>query len=289
MGTEPGRGIQRERTHHHGPDTLHVRRIREPHSVAGSSAVTERLTTSHGWTALADLPVQDGYDATSACALTTTARVAGTVPGTALALREHPSGIVVGERYKRHRLARATAAHGLVTDHSARRCSPGANVRARSPPSPETLGRDLRGPAARRNVLTMPTAGSPSHSAAHSLFDVAARSLTHADVFALSEDQQAALGHARQLLAAEAGGHAALVVTGGAGSGKSALALTLLGDALRAAHPAIAPKPRSCSTPPASWCSCSTRTRRSAPGKSEPATTSRRPRTRAVPQCGPCS
>ncbi len=81
----------------------------------------------------------------------------------------------------------------------------------------------------------MPTAGSPSRSAAPSLFDVAARSLTHPDAFALSEDQQAVLGQVHRLLAAD-DGQAAVVVTGAAGSGKSALALTLLGEALRAGY-----------------------------------------------------
>ena len=81
----------------------------------------------------------------------------------------------------------------------------------------------------------MPTAGSPSRSAAPSLFDVAARSLTHPDAFALSEDQQAVLGKVHRLLADD-DGPAAVVVTGAAGSGKSALALTLLGEALRAGY-----------------------------------------------------
>ncbi|SFB53304.1 hypothetical protein SAMN05216266_11714 [Amycolatopsis marina] len=82
----------------------------------------------------------------------------------------------------------------------------------------------------------MPTAGSPSPSAAHSLFDAAAPSLTDAEVFTLSEDQQAVCDHVRQLLAAPSGSTTALVVTGGAGTGKSALAVTLLGEALRAGY-----------------------------------------------------
>ncbi|MEV6906002.1 DNA/RNA helicase domain-containing protein [Amycolatopsis sp. NPDC051071] len=82
----------------------------------------------------------------------------------------------------------------------------------------------------------MPTAGSPSHSAAPTLFDLAARSLTHANVFALSDDQQAVLGHVRRCLADENGPRAVVVVAGAAGTGKSALALTLLGEAVRAGH-----------------------------------------------------
>ncbi|WP_410658341.1 DNA/RNA helicase domain-containing protein [Amycolatopsis sp. lyj-112] len=82
----------------------------------------------------------------------------------------------------------------------------------------------------------MPTAGSPSRSAAPILFDLAARSLTHADVFALSDDQQAVLGHVRRCLADEDGPKTVVVVAGAAGTGKSALALTLLGEAMRAGH-----------------------------------------------------
>jgi hypothetical protein len=81
----------------------------------------------------------------------------------------------------------------------------------------------------------MPTAGSPARSAAPSLFDLAARSLTHPDVFTLSEDQRAVVGHVHRLLA-DSGARTAVVVTGSAGSGKSALALTLLGEALRAGY-----------------------------------------------------
>lgn len=83
----------------------------------------------------------------------------------------------------------------------------------------------------------MPTAGPPSRSAAPTLFDLAARSLTHTDAFALSQDQQAVLRHVHRVLADEGGGQrAAVVVAGTAGSGKSALALTLLGEAVRAGY-----------------------------------------------------
>ncbi len=82
----------------------------------------------------------------------------------------------------------------------------------------------------------MPTAGSPSHSAAPTLFDLAARSLTHPDVFALADDQQAVLDHVRRCLADEHGPRAVVVVAGAAGTGKSALALTLLGEALRTGY-----------------------------------------------------
>ncbi|UUV28592.1 DUF2075 domain-containing protein [Amycolatopsis roodepoortensis] len=82
----------------------------------------------------------------------------------------------------------------------------------------------------------MPTAGSPSRSAAPTLFDLAARSITHADVFGLDGDQQAVLDHVRRCLADESGPRAVVVVAGGAGTGKSALALTLLGEALRAGY-----------------------------------------------------
>lgn len=82
----------------------------------------------------------------------------------------------------------------------------------------------------------MPTAGSPSRSSAPSLFDLAARSLTQADAFTLSDDQQAALGQVHQLLAESSGQRAVVLVSGSAGSGKSALALTLLGEALRAGY-----------------------------------------------------
>ncbi|MFC3450785.1 DNA/RNA helicase domain-containing protein [Amycolatopsis speibonae] len=78
------------------------------------------------------------------------------------------------------------------------------------------------------------TAGSPSRSAAPTLFDLAARTLTHADAFALSADQQVVLDRVRQCLADEDGPRAVVVVAGAAGTGKSALALTLLGEALRA-------------------------------------------------------
>ncbi len=90
-----------ERIHHHGPDTLRVRVVRDLHSATRSRAVTERLTTSHGWSVLAELPAHDWYDATSGCTLATTARVLGSVAGTVLeaALREHPLEIVFGERY----------------------------------------------------------------------------------------------------------------------------------------------------------------------------------------------
>ncbi|ANN21119.1 hypothetical protein SD37_39735 [Amycolatopsis orientalis] len=82
----------------------------------------------------------------------------------------------------------------------------------------------------------MPTAGSPSRPAAPTLFDLAARSLTHVDVFALSDDQETVLDHVRRCLADEAGPRAVVVVAGAAGTGKSALALTLLGEALRAGY-----------------------------------------------------
>ncbi|MFE6611561.1 DNA/RNA helicase domain-containing protein [Amycolatopsis sp. NPDC057786] len=82
----------------------------------------------------------------------------------------------------------------------------------------------------------MPTAGSPSRPAAPTLFDLAARSLTHVDVFALSDDQETVLDHVRRCLADEDGPRAVVVVAGAAGTGKSALALTLLGEALRAGY-----------------------------------------------------
>ncbi|MEU3622557.1 hypothetical protein BS329_03610 [Amycolatopsis coloradensis] len=83
----------------------------------------------------------------------------------------------------------------------------------------------------------MPTAGSPSRSAAPTLFDLAARSLTHADAFALSDDQRTVLDHVRRCLAGEDGVRAVVVVVAGAaGTGKSALALTLLGEAVRAGY-----------------------------------------------------
>lgn len=65
----------------------------------------------------------------------------------------------------------------------------------------------------------MPTAGSSSRSSAPSLFDLAARSLTHANAFTLSDDQQAVLGQVHQLLAESSGQRAVVVVTGSAGSG----------------------------------------------------------------------
>ncbi|WP_410648005.1 DNA/RNA helicase domain-containing protein [Amycolatopsis sp. cmx-4-54] len=82
----------------------------------------------------------------------------------------------------------------------------------------------------------MPTAGSPSHSATPTLFDLAARSLLHPDVFTLADDQQAVLDHVRRCLADEDRPKAVAVIAGAAGTGKSALALTLLGEALRAGH-----------------------------------------------------
>ncbi|MFI5560796.1 DNA/RNA helicase domain-containing protein [Amycolatopsis japonica] len=82
----------------------------------------------------------------------------------------------------------------------------------------------------------MPTTGSSSPSAAPALFDLAARALTHADVFALADDQRAVLDHVRQGLADQGDTRAVAVVAGAAGTGKSALALTLLGDALRAGY-----------------------------------------------------
>ncbi|MFI9452495.1 DNA/RNA helicase domain-containing protein [Amycolatopsis sp. NPDC052450] len=82
----------------------------------------------------------------------------------------------------------------------------------------------------------MPSAGSPSRPAAPTLFDLAARSLTHADVFGLDRDQQAVLDHVRRYLADEDGPRAVVVVAGAAGTGKSALALTLLGEAVRAGY-----------------------------------------------------
>ncbi|QWF81035.1 hypothetical protein [Amycolatopsis sp. CA-230715] len=90
-----------ERTLHNGPGTLRVRVARDLHSAARSRAVTELLTTSTGWTTLAELPARDWYEATSGCTVATTARVLGGVADTALeaALRDHPLGIVVGERY----------------------------------------------------------------------------------------------------------------------------------------------------------------------------------------------
>ncbi|SFB53293.1 hypothetical protein SAMN05216266_11712 [Amycolatopsis marina] len=89
-----------ERCYHHGPDTLRVRVVRDLHSAPRSSAVTERRTTCHSWTVLADLPAQHWYDATSACTLATTASVLGRVAVTVLeqALREHTSAPVFGER-----------------------------------------------------------------------------------------------------------------------------------------------------------------------------------------------
>ncbi|OXM44503.1 DNA/RNA helicase domain-containing protein [Amycolatopsis alba] len=82
----------------------------------------------------------------------------------------------------------------------------------------------------------MPTAGSPARSAAPTLFDLASLSLTHADVFALSGDQRAVLDRVRRCLADEDGPRAVVVVAGAAGTGKSALALTLLGEVLRAGY-----------------------------------------------------
>ncbi|MEU3767938.1 DNA/RNA helicase domain-containing protein [Amycolatopsis keratiniphila] len=82
----------------------------------------------------------------------------------------------------------------------------------------------------------MPTTGSSSRSAAPTLFDLAARALTHADVFALADDQRAVLDHVRQGLADQGDTRAVAVVAGAAGTGKSALALTLLGEALRAGY-----------------------------------------------------
>ncbi|MFD5089878.1 DNA/RNA helicase domain-containing protein [Amycolatopsis thailandensis] len=82
----------------------------------------------------------------------------------------------------------------------------------------------------------MPTAGFPSRSATPTLFDLAARSLTHAGVFALADDQQAVLDRVRRCLADKDGVRAAVVVAGAAGTGKSALALTLLGEAVRAGY-----------------------------------------------------
>ncbi|MGW4826281.1 DNA/RNA helicase domain-containing protein [Amycolatopsis japonica] len=71
---------------------------------------------------------------------------------------------------------------------------------------------------------------------APALFDVAARSLTRSDVFTLSGDQQTVLDHVRRSLADEDGPRVVMVVAGTAGTGKSALALTLLGEALRAGY-----------------------------------------------------
>ncbi|WP_083649947.1 DNA/RNA helicase domain-containing protein [Amycolatopsis sp. CB00013] len=82
----------------------------------------------------------------------------------------------------------------------------------------------------------MPTTGSSSRSAAPTLFDLAARALTHADVLALTDDQRAVLHHVRQGLADQGDTRAVVVVAGAAGTGKSALALTLLGEALRAGY-----------------------------------------------------
>ncbi len=81
----------------------------------------------------------------------------------------------------------------------------------------------------------MPTAASPLRSVAPTLFDLAARSLLHPDVFTLADDQQAVLDRVRRCLADEDGARA-VVVSGAAGTGKSALALTLLGEALRAGY-----------------------------------------------------
>jgi hypothetical protein len=90
-----------ERVYHHGRDILRVRVVRDLHSAARSRAVTERLTASHGWAVLAELPAHDWYDATSGCTLDTTGSVLGPVAGTVLAhaVREHLSGTVFGERY----------------------------------------------------------------------------------------------------------------------------------------------------------------------------------------------
>ncbi|SDU53584.1 DNA/RNA helicase domain-containing protein [Amycolatopsis keratiniphila] len=82
----------------------------------------------------------------------------------------------------------------------------------------------------------MPTTGSSSRSAAPTLFDLAARALTPADVFALADDQRAVLDHVRQCLADQGDTRVVAVVAGAAGTGKSALALTLLGEALRAGY-----------------------------------------------------
>ncbi|MBB5856429.1 DNA/RNA helicase domain-containing protein [Amycolatopsis umgeniensis] len=71
---------------------------------------------------------------------------------------------------------------------------------------------------------------------APTLFDLAARTLTHPDVFALADDQQAVLDRVQLCLADKDGARAVVVVAGAAGTGKSALALTLLGEALRAGH-----------------------------------------------------
>lgn len=90
-----------ERIHHHGPDTLRVQVVRDLHSAARSRAVAERLGPRHSWAVLAELPARDWYDATSGCTLATTARVLGSVAGTVLdaGLRDHPPGVVFGERY----------------------------------------------------------------------------------------------------------------------------------------------------------------------------------------------
>ncbi len=85
----------------------------------------------------------------------------------------------------------------------------------------------------------MPSTGSAPYSAARSLFDLAAATLTRDGVFAPSPDQCAVLGHVRQLLATTqpaASNQATVIVTGATGTGKSALALTLLGEGLRAGH-----------------------------------------------------
>ncbi len=81
----------------------------------------------------------------------------------------------------------------------------------------------------------MPTACSSSHFTASALFDVAARCLARDDVLVLAEDQLAVVEHVRRLLDADE--QAVLLVAGAAGTGKSALAVTLLGEALRAGHP----------------------------------------------------
>lgn len=127
-----------ERTHHHGPDTLRVQVVRDLHSATRSRAATERLTTRHSWSVLAELPAHDWYDATSGCTLATTARVLGSVAGTVLeaALREHPLETVFGERYG------DTCGCAVPTGC----CSPEAEAAPSStPPTPR------RAPAARRH------------------------------------------------------------------------------------------------------------------------------------------
>lgn len=78
----------------------------------------------------------------------------------------------------------------------------------------------------------------PTIPSGPALFDAAARTITHADAFTPSEDQAAVLDLVRRLLTEPAyeRGKNAVVITGGTGSGKSALALTLLGEAIRSGH-----------------------------------------------------